>query len=1144
MAGRTEASVLVPPDVERSDAADPAQQAIRVRSHAPWHRRRSCLSRAFDVLGSDGCGKRWWRDLDRRRAGLGVSGSILVAVSVALFAIGLSMKQDSAGGTLGLPGSLNAGAMGIPMDVVTPLPAGSLTDCSVQLGNWDWYSNVSAQAEKDYMGFLFSEGSRDLVIASLRSLQPVTLGIQFWVLDSPSHPWSASFEDAVAVQVSVLNAAFASSAISFQERGTYSIPATDGDVEGCLDPNPSKGLIARLLSSIDTLSTVQVIVCDPAGVNGATSILNGERHGGAQNQTSNPLDKAIMLRRGALWQSRTSLIHQIGHFLGLPHPFPNTQTCSYDGDAIADTPMQYAGDVGCLTSLHSVPLCDSSLTIDSGQYPQFDFMDTSNDTCRQHFTPGQILRMRSMLFAFRPNMTNTNASGTGGERILPRSAFQSAMAPSAIVSRQLNLAMQHTYAGSPTSVASMSIEIVQMVGKLTSSLDQAQLLFLANGRTSLDACTCIGTNVDGEAFWTAQLGGTFYVDRVDLLLAWEAWYNTTLTTGYSPFVEVRVGHSARFWDNQICGGAPVTMDKLFKTVSCSTSSISGSFVTIRWLPQASRVTQSHGQAPMCLCDVRIMSQSIPSWSIGIANVSAVPGMPLDVNTSIASQSSTVQGGGAEQALMPLSPLRLATPSFVPCSETKSELQPWWQVELSRPNALIRGLRLAVPLRCSGLKQSSSSSSSSSPSYVFDTSHLNCSNQGSGALDGMDIFVTNVTFAASGSRLEAELASLSADSVCAKGVQVVPGTMVDVDCGRDLIGRVVTIVKSHQVGNATSSPLTSLQLCGVMPLGGWSLLGADLFNGINQAVSPSSLQPEAFVVVDGDLSTCITPTAPALGSWFAQLADPYDIVAISIRADGRRVEGSTMSVQVDLLDLSGSVAWSTKSQSWNTHMSSHAVTIIAPPVPTSAINVSGFSRFCELQVFAGSQHGLLQNIAQSMLLPHPSWSVFVLQKSQEGLQLAKERSRAVVDGNPKTCARLATFPPLVSTTLANQSSLSGQSTSTANAVIALGMEYVVPAIEILADAGAKNVTVAVWKTAKEYPLTSGNSVSLPKDRSLSYCGDPVDLNPGERKTILCVPALTGDAILITVPMSTALPINDTPTFGLCEINLPRSSYIIS
>ena len=43
-----------------------------------------------------------------------------------------------------------------------------------------------------------------------------------------------------------------------------------------------------------------------------------------------------------------SLLLQLGHFFGLPHPFPDGKhTCKVDGDGVADTPQQYAPNKGC-----------------------------------------------------------------------------------------------------------------------------------------------------------------------------------------------------------------------------------------------------------------------------------------------------------------------------------------------------------------------------------------------------------------------------------------------------------------------------------------------------------------------------------------------------------------------------------------------------------------------------------------------------------------------------------------------------------------------------------------------------------------------------------------------------------------------------
>lgn len=56
-------------------------------------------------------------------------------------------------------------------------------------------------------------------------------------------------------------------------------------------------------------------------------------------------------RRRRIWARsvlRRSLPLQVGHFLGLAHPFPDErQTCNADADGVADTPLQHAANRGC-----------------------------------------------------------------------------------------------------------------------------------------------------------------------------------------------------------------------------------------------------------------------------------------------------------------------------------------------------------------------------------------------------------------------------------------------------------------------------------------------------------------------------------------------------------------------------------------------------------------------------------------------------------------------------------------------------------------------------------------------------------------------------------------------------------------------------
>lgn len=88
-------------------------------------------------------------------------------------------------------------------------------------------------------------------------------------------------------------------------------------------------------------------------------------------------------------------IHEIGHWNGLLHTFEG-ESCSSDneGDYIDDTPQESVPTDGCPTRKDSCPDI-------AGVDPVHNFMDYSSDECYEHFTPGQVNRMRDMWFAMR-----------------------------------------------------------------------------------------------------------------------------------------------------------------------------------------------------------------------------------------------------------------------------------------------------------------------------------------------------------------------------------------------------------------------------------------------------------------------------------------------------------------------------------------------------------------------------------------------------------------------------------------------------------------------------------------------------------------------------------------------------------------------
>jgi hypothetical protein len=111
-----------------------------------------------------------------------------------------------------------------------------------------------------------------------------------------------------------------------------------------------------------------------------------------------------------LWGDRDenkTLIHEVGHYLSLHHVFRGVDYCGEDlgpceesGDYVCDTPP---------TKLNwscENPICPPG----AYNYTPDNHMDYYIDSCRQHFTDGQIERMHAMIPITRPGLVNNDAN--------------------------------------------------------------------------------------------------------------------------------------------------------------------------------------------------------------------------------------------------------------------------------------------------------------------------------------------------------------------------------------------------------------------------------------------------------------------------------------------------------------------------------------------------------------------------------------------------------------------------------------------------------------------------------------------------------------------------------------------------------------